>query len=217
MKHLLVAVLAVCAVGCGNGFRSGGSFSDNAAERAQQVDDTLDKVQTATVDAQKAMDEANAAIASISDSNGNIKINLFASNGSTVQSQGLLAPIIAKLKPVFDKVFEKVSFVKAQFDNAKNMLNAALAKLNPNDPSVIKLKEALAKVESLEEAFRTQVHMVAGKLTLALSGLDRLVSLATSFIPIPGLGMIAGTLIDMFVLDDVRNLVLDLQMKLLAI
>lgn len=213
----LVAVLAVFAVGCGSGLKGGSNASSNGAQSVN-VDDTIARVQAATADAQKAMADANAAIASISDSNGNIKIDLFATNGSApVESQGLLAPLIAKLQPIFDTVYNKVLFVKQQFDSAKGMLTDALSKLPANDPQVALLTQQLAQVTQLETQFEGQIHDLAGKLSYAITGLDQLVNMATSFIPIPGVGAIAGTLIDMFLLDDVKNLILDLQTKLLAL
>lgn len=217
-------MMSVFAMGCGNGFRSGsdaGSTSTSLGEQSQQnIDDTLAKVEAAQVEAQQAMAEADAAIASISDSNGNIKISLFSSSGTSskaVSSQGLLAPLVAKLKPVFDTVFNKVSLVKEKLEVAKSLLQGALTKLDPNSQAAQLIIQQLARIGDLEAQFSTQMHRLADKLDLALDGIDRIVRLATSFIPIPGLGYVAGTLIDMYLVDDVKDLITDLQAKLNAL
>lgn len=213
-----VAILAVSAVGCGDGFKSGANGGGIAAASIQSSNDSVAKAEAAQQSAIQAMSDANDAIASISDSNGNINMNLFKSSGSApVQTQGLLAPLVAKLQPIFDGVFAKVSDAKAKFDLAKSALAAALAKLGPNDPLVSMLTQKLADISAMEANFLSQVHALAGKLDIVKSSLDKLVSMATSFIPIPGLGMIAGMLVDMLLLDDVKNLISSLQSKLLAL
>lgn len=224
VKSGLVVMMAVLAVGCGNGFRSGGDVGGvvggQGAQSQPNIDDTMSKVEAATVEAQQAMADADAAIASISDSNGNIKISLFSSSGTSskaVSTQGLLAPLVAKLKPVFDTVFSKVSLVKEKIDVAKGLLQDALTKLDPNSQAAQLILQQLARIADLEAKFSTQMHRLADKLDLALDGIDRIVNLATSFIPIPGLGLIAGQLIDMYLVDDVKDLITDLQAKLLAL
>jgi hypothetical protein len=217
----LIVLAAVSAIGCGQGFKSGSSASGNsAASTIANIDDQLAKANQAAKDAQTAMGEAQDAIDQITDANGNINISLFTkSSSSQVQSSGLLAPLVAKLQPLFDNVFNKVNMVEQQFAAARLALADALGKLNQNDPAqaalVAKVQAQLAQIDALEASFRDKVHALAGKLTLAITGLDKIINGVTSFIP--GFGWLASWALDMFVMDDVKNLILDLQTKLLAI
>lgn len=234
----LATIFAMASVGCGQGFKtnskagneaqsSSGMGSDTNTDLSRSVDvsQQLQKAAEASALAEKAMGDAQAAIAQIMDSSGNINLGLFqpstASANSKVTANGILAPVVDKLNTVFDQVFSKIDFVKVQFNSARGILAQALAQLNAALPGqsaqVQQIQDQLAKIDALEGKFQSMVHLLAGKLDLASSAIDKLVNTATSFIPIPGIGMIAGVLIDMYVVGDVKDLIASVKAKLLAV
>src|SRR5690242_2465855 len=97
----VATVLAFSSVGCGRGFRTTSSNSPSA--QSVNVNDQLAKAQAASDQAQKAMADANAALADIMDDKGNIKLSLFSTTSTNSQTRvaGLLSPIIDKLNGVF--------------------------------------------------------------------------------------------------------------------
>jgi hypothetical protein len=210
----LAMIMAVSSVGCSSGFKSGGaSMNDSQSAAAQNGEDQVAKSEAAVVEGQKAMESATLALAGLSTSNGTIDLSLFEGTGQG----GVLAPLIAKLKPVFDDAFAKVQAVKVQFDASKAALAVEIAKLDPNDPTAVLLTEQLAKITDMEAKFSDQVHALAAKLTGVNTQIDTLVAQATAYIPIPGLSIIAGFFIDTFIVNDVKNLILDLQTRLMAL
>lgn len=226
----LAVVFASTSVGCGKGFqgsgKSGGVASSNSrGSSTVDVSAQMQKAAEASQQAQAAIADANAAIAQITDGNGNVNLGLFksASTGSSAQTstQGLLQPLVDKLNGVFDTLFAKIDMVKQQFASARTMLADALAKLNANDPTqasqIQAINDQLAKIDGLEQNFQNMIHQLAGKLDLATTALDKLISTATSFIPIPGLSLVAGVFVDMFVMSDVKNLIASVKAKLLAV
>ncbi len=217
----IISIAAIMAFGCGQGFKtSSGASNKTAAQAVANVDNQMAKADQAAKDAALAMADADAAISKITDKDGNININLFTKSTTTgTQTSGILAPLVAKLQPLFDSVFDKVNAVKVQFDAARAALADALGKLNPNDPAqaamIATVQTQMAHIDALEAQFRDKIHMLAGKLSLAITGLDKIVSGVTSFIP--GFGWLASWALDMFVMDDVKNLILNLQAKLMAL
>jgi hypothetical protein len=217
----LVVALTLSSIGCGQSFRSTGSGAMSTGSQATNADvsDQLAKANQAAKDAQVAMADAQAAIASISDANGNINVGLFTKSTAQTTTQGLLAPLIAKLQPVFDCVYNKALVVKQQFDSARASLAAALAKLNPGDATqasqIAQINAQMAQIDTMEQQFANSMHLLAGKLDLATTALDKIISGATSFIP--GFGWLAGMAIDMLVMSDVKNLISDFKMKLLSL
>jgi hypothetical protein len=222
----VMVVLCAGLVGCGQGFRgtSSGSASLGSSGTNQpaavDIDKELQKAEEASIQAQEAMAEADKAIAEITDDKGNINVSLFSkTKTSEVQSQFLLKGVMAKLTGVFDKVFARVQVVKSKFDAARNALVAALEKLDGTNPAqaalVAEIRAKLVAIDAMEGQFRNAMHMLAGKLDLAMTGIDRLVSGATSFIP--GFGWVANLALDYFVMSDVKNLVAELKARLLAL
>ncbi len=212
-------ILAVSAVGCGQGFKSGQSSSSLSAQ-AINIDKQLERADKASQDAELAMTLAQSAIGKILDSRGNVNVQLFMKGlGSGLQIGGTSGPIVAQLQPLFDEVFNRVEDVKGKYDAARLALADALSKLDANDPAqaalLEKVKAQLKMVDAMEVKFRKSVHLLAGKLTLAVGSLDKVVSGATSFIP--GFGWLASLAIDYLIMDDVKTLILDLQAKLLAL
>lgn len=228
--NILIVTTSIGLIGCGQGFKSQAlSSSQGLGGVIQPINDLadvkaqMDEAQKATDEAQLAMSEAEAAIASISDSNGNINVDVFSASGSSssVTTQGVLAPIVNKFKTVFDTVFSKVQMVKQKFDMARAALATAMAKLDPSNPAhaalIAQIQTALAGIDNMEMQFRNAMQMLAGKLDIALAAIDKLVAAGCSFIPVPGLCAIAGIFVDMFILDDVKNLIYDFKAKLLAL
>jgi hypothetical protein len=216
----MALVFMVSTVGCGQGFRAT-SVGSNTAASAGTVDisEQLAKAEDARKQAQAAMADAKAAIDQISDDQGNINIGLFQT--SETQTQGLLSPIIDKLNGVFDKLFAKIDFVKQQFTTARAALTAALAQLNQANPlqaaQIQQIMAEMSQIDAMEAQFQSSMHLLADKLDLASAALDKLINSATSFIPVPGLSIVAGVLIDMFVMSDVKNLIASLKARLLAV
>ena len=224
-KKILVIALATfmsfTSIGCGNSFKSIGQ--GDAALKLSAVAAQVEKAQKASLDAQRAIQEANAAISEIMDSNGQIRMSLFSTTADVARTRtaGIIAPLLARLNPVFDRLFARITSVKVQFATARASLMEALNTLNAADPSQIvrieEIKAELAKIDALEMSFRQQMHQLGGRLDLAVTGLERLINLGTSFIPVPGAGAVAGILIDLLVTSDVRDMVAAVRFRLQAV
>lgn len=210
-------LVAASTVGCGQGMKPSGGSPETAAMVAN-TDDQIATAEKAALEAKSAIDEANALITQITDENGNIKIGLFQLLGSAGSGSGL-NPLTAKLRVAFDKIFEKVATVKRQFGVARQTLKDVLAKLDQNNPTlaaqIAVVTANLAKLDDLEIKFSVSMHMLASKMDLATKGLDLLVKGVTSFIP--GFGAIVGLAIDFLVMDEVKMLILELKLKLMAV
>lgn len=216
MSWLLISLSIVFVsgtVGCGAGFRS--NVGDNV-----NVFEELRKAEEASLLAEEAMAEANMVLREIMDDQGNINVGLFRS-GSTaeVETQFILSGLTNKLREVFNKVFEKVALVKAQFQVARDKLNEAASKLDPSNPAhalqLQAIQAQIAKINALEAQFSAQMHSLASKLDLAINGLDKIISGVTSWIP--GWGSIVGLALDFFVMSDVKALILEIKHKLMSI
>lgn len=227
--RMSLTILAFTAVGCGQGFKAGNNgTNDTTTESVKQptvvdISEQLSKATEATKEAETAMADARVAIASISDAKGNIKINLFgrSSKSTDVQAQGLLKPLLAKLQPTFDRVYNKAVMVRDSFARARVMLITAMAKLDKSVPlqaeQIELIMQQVAQIDKLEMQFKNSMHTLATKLNLALNGLDKLVSMATSLIPIPFAGLAAGFVIDLLLVSDIREFIQTFQLKLLSI
>jgi hypothetical protein len=213
----LTAIFAASSIGCSQGFRSGnnsGTPVNGAASGTtnNNGEDQVAKAQAAAAAGQTAMESASTALSGMTTPTGGINLSIF-----TGGTGGVLAPIIAKLKPIFDEAYAKVLAVKQQFDASKAAIAAQIAALPANDPTAALLTQELTAITNMETQFDTQVHALADRLTLVNTQIDGVVAQATAAIPIPGLGVLAGILIDTFVINDVKNLITDLQTKLLAL
>jgi hypothetical protein len=218
----MVVFLMVTAIGCGQNMKSSTPSNDKAAAAGSSTEEiaaVIAKAQKANEEAKSAISEAEAALATIQDENGNIKVGLFQSGGSEVNSTGLLTPIIDKLRGPFDTVLAKVALVKSKFAEARQLLMASLAKLDDKDPAqaalINEVMKQMAAIDKMEVTFRTSMIALAGKLDLAVSGLEKIISGATSFIP--GFGWLADLVLDFAVMSDVRDFVMEIKMKLLAL
>lgn len=224
MKYTILGSIVILALtGCGQGFQSGKAASNiGSSNGGFSVDDgTSAELEKAIQNAEKAMADAEASVKDITDKDGNINISLFTTNSqnSQTKAQGLLAPIIDKLRGVFDKVFSKVEMAKQQFSNARGQLAALLAQIQQADPTnslrIQELTAQLARLDSLEGQLHVRMQALAGRLDTIMLGIQKVVSRATSLIP--GVGIIADILIDMFLMDDVRALIAEIKMRLLSI
>jgi len=224
LLSVLIVMISIGLIGCGQGFKSnvisGGGALGGKIESVADVKAQIDEAQKATDDAQNAMAEAQAAIASITDKNGNLDINVFSAS-STVAPQGVLSPILDKFRTVFDTVISKIQLVKGKFDEARAALVSAMAKLDPNNPAhqalIAQIQNGLAMLDNLEMQFHNTMQMLASKLDIATAAIDDLVAKGCALIPIPGLCQIAGVLVNMLILDDVKNLIAEFKAKLLAL
>lgn len=213
----LVAIMTASSVGCSSGFRSGNGSSPvtSSSTGGATADDQVTKSKAAALEGQKAMESATTALSSMTTATGTIDLSIFENN--TGAAGGVLAPIIAKLQPIFDEAYAKVQMVKTQFDASKAAIAAQLAKLDPADPMYALLSKELTTLTDLETQFDTQVHALADRLLLVNSQIDGLVAQATAAIGIPGISIIAGILIDTFIINDVKKLITDLHDKLMAL
>lgn len=228
----LLAVMAFASIGCGKGMNSneesmsskavneGSGIVEPVAPTPVSIDQEMAKAEDARVAAQKAIDEANAALKTITDSKGNINLDLFKKQTKAAGVTTTASPIpglTEKLRGIFDNVFAKVTTMRTKFNDARKNLADALAKLDSNDPAQALLKEKIltemAKIDSTEASFINSIKGLASKLDLAVNGLDKLVSGITSFIP--GFGWVAQYLLDWLVIDDVKMLILELKYKLM--
>ncbi|HMN69832.1 MAG TPA: hypothetical protein PKC28_14910 [Bdellovibrionales bacterium] len=219
-------IASLLLTGCGQGFKgtagtvSSGSQSLTVEEQVVNVENEMRKAEEASVKAQEAMIEADRALSEITDEKGNINLGLFSkTKTSEVQSQFLLKGVMDKLRGVFDKVFARVETVKAKFDAARTALNDALNKLEASNPAhaalIAEIRTKLIAVDVMEGQFRNGMHLLAGKLDLAIVGLDKLVQGVTSFIP--GWGFVVNMALDYLVMSDVKQLIGELKARLLAI
>lgn len=229
MSGYVVMALTISSIGCGQGFKSQGpaqaqAQTANAAhstpnDSTPNVSEALAKAQQATVDAQTAMADAQATVATISDANGNINVSLFTNTARSIHAKGLLAPVIARIQPIFDRVFSRAQAVKVQFESARATLAAAIAKFDKNIPAeaalIAQVTQQMGRIDALEQQFRKSMQVLAGKLNLASLALDKVISGATSFIP--GFGGLANLAIDYFVMADVKTMISDFKLKLLAL
>lgn len=214
----LVLLMAVATIGCGQGFRGVSNASDAVA--IASANDAMNKAEEANQEAIQAMADADEALKSIQDENGNINVNLFKKSSSTsVASAGLLAPVVNKLRTAFDKVFAKVEMVKEKFTLARAKLDEALSKLSATDPAqaalIAQIRQQIAAINGLEAQFSSKMHSLASKLDLVTGALDKVISGATSFIP--GFGFLANMLLDHFVMADVKDFILEIKTRLLAL
>ncbi len=216
----VLMLFTVGLIGCGQGFESHGKSAGGV--QAASIDNEMAKAEEANQAALTAMAEANLALKDITDSKGNINLNLFKKSTSTaaqVETQGLLTGVIDRLRVTFDTLFAKVTTVKAKFSEARKLLADALAKIDQSNPAnaamVQQIMSQMAKVDAMERQFSASMHSLASKLDLAISGLDKLVSGVTSFIP--GFGWIASLALDYLVMGDIKNFIYEIKMRLMAL
>lgn len=221
----LMAILAVGLMGCGQGFQVNGAGSTGGALNNGEIESTTGvdvqnemlKAEAAAKEAELAINEVNALLAEITDKNGNVNIGFF--QKSETQTKGILDPILAKLRTKFNELFAKVVAVKAKFTEARAQLNAALAKLDQNDPAQALLyqqvKSQLVKVDAMEAQFSASMHTLAGKLDLVTVALQKLISGVTSFIP--GFGWVVDLAIDFLLMGDVKAFIAEVKAQLLAL
>lgn len=217
----LAIVFGTTSIGCGQTFRSS-SKSSAAAAASVDVNQEMQKAADANAAAQQAMADSLLAIASLLDANGNVDLSKFQSSiTAQIGPQGPLQPLLDKLNSVFNTLFAKIDLVKTQFTAVRAALAAATAKLDPSIPSqalmVQQIQAQLAQIDALEAKFQDNMHQLAAKLDMATSALDKLVQTATGLIPVPGLAVVAGILVDTLVLSDVKTLIASVKGKLLAV
>ncbi len=217
----LLAVIAASSIGCGQSMKSNAPSEKVAATSTNSTEEiaaVIKKAEKANEEAKVAMDEAQAALLTIQDE-GNIKIGLFDKNNAEVGTSGLLTPIITRLRGPFDTVIAKVQLVKAKFNEARQMLLTSLSRLDDQDPAqaalIAEVMKQMAAIDKMEITFRTAMINLAGKLDMALDGLEKIVSGATSFIP--GWGWLVNMVLDYVAISDVRDFVLEIKMKLLTL
>ncbi|MGE0529070.1 MAG: hypothetical protein AB7G93_03165 [Bdellovibrionales bacterium] len=215
----LLIMFMFSVVGCGQGFRGQAEF---AQIETKSIDDQLAKAEEAKLLAEKAIDEAHAAVSEITDENGNIKVGLFSSgsgSSSTTRSKLFFNGLIEKLRSVFDTVFARAEEVKEHFELARDKLEEAMDLLDKNDPEqaerIEQIKDKLAYIDELELEFSESMHKLSDKLGVAVSGLEKIISGVTSFIP--GWGWLVNLALDYLVMNEVKDLVLDLRVKLLSL
>ena len=225
---LMTSTLIACgqpyqATGVDGGTQTSESLS-SAGPLETNVATALEKAQIASKTAQDAITDARAALSALSDSKGNIAINVIKSIFTTQVSAdrgGLLAPLTNRLQTAFDLLFAKADQVKVGINTARLTLAVANSQLNLADPAqVILSKEILAQmaaIDAMEASLKSGMSALAGKVDQAEQGLSKLVSLGTSFIPVPGLNFVASYLIDTFVLGDVTSLLDGVKLKLLSL
>lgn len=214
----VIVILAAGLMGCGQGFKSGNVAS--SAKQDANIDIELAKAEQANADAQTAMNEATLALNAIQDENGKINLKLFLKGpAGEVQTEGLLSPVVDKLRLTFDKVFAKVDLVKEKFAAARAALMAALAKLDHTNPAqaamIDQIMTQMGKIDAMENQFRVGMVSLAGKLDLAVTSLDKIVSGLTSFIP--GWGLVVNFAIDFFVMSDIKDFIMEIKMRLLTL
>lgn len=217
----LLVLMATSLIGCGQSMQSAssGANGSNSGQAAADISKEMEVAEKANQDAQAAMAQAQAVLASIQDSNGNIRVDLFQSGSSGVSSKSILTPIIDKLRTAFNKVFAKVEVVKAKFNEARQALVVASSRLDANDPSqaalLAQITKQMAAIDSMEAKFRTSMASLAGKLDLVTAAFERILSGVTNFIP--GLGWIINLGLDFLVMGEVRDFVAEIKMKLLSL
>lgn len=243
VRYLLVAA-ALVSIGCGRAFEATSVTGESVtsapgAQGGIDVRSAMDKAQGASLKAQGAIADAQAAISSISDASGNIAMSFFGSIwssitgantpvaidtsgiGLSVTSTGLLSPLVNRLATVFNTVFVKINEVDANFTQARLLLATAAAQLDKNDPAqavlLAQINRQMAAIDLMENTFKAQMATLAGRIDVAKTQLSTLVTYGTSLIPVPGLNIVAGMLVNGFLLGDINNLLDAVKLKLLSV
>ena len=218
----MMALMMVTTIGCGQKMQSSSpsnkAQATGAGSSTEEVAAVIAKAQKANDEAVAAIGDAQAALATIQDENGNINVSLFQSN-SQVSSSGLLTPVIERLRGPFDTVLAKVALVKSKFTEARQMLMTALAKLDDKDPAqalmINEIMKQMAAIDKMESTFRSSMLQLGNKLDLAVASLEKLISGVTSFLP--GWGWVVNLGLDFLVMGDIRDFVMEIKLKLIAI
>jgi hypothetical protein len=177
-----------------------GGASTEAASSPEELNSKVDMaaVEKTVADSKVAMNEAQSILAQFSNKDGSIKLwdLMFSSTSSTdVESQSIFI-IYEKLSEVLNKVLDKVSEVKGKFGEARALLAAEAAKLDPNRPDhqliLQQINQMMAQIDLAESQFSAQLNMLAGQLDLVNNGIDVLTGSASALFP--GAGIIVGIL-----------------------
>lgn len=220
----VLAVIAASAIGCGQGMKSNAIPNDkvgssSSSSNTEEIAAVIKKAEKANEEAKAAIDEAANVMLTIQDENGNFKINLFQASNAEVNTSGLITPLIDKIRGPLDTVIAKSVLVRAKFNEARQMLMSALARLDDKDPAqaalIAEVMKQMASIDKMDTAFRTSMFKLGGKLDLAVDGLEKILSGVTSFIP--GWGWVVNLGLDFLVMQDIRDFVLDVKLKLLGI
>ncbi len=196
MKHTIGLGLCLAAsislVACSNGMESSPtatlqSSQNNTGKDSGQVAGTLGDEQLielekmvdgANQSAEDSIAEAEAAIESIMDENGNIKMQ--SQSSDKVQAQLFIS---SKIADALDKVKLALDKVPEAFKLARTKLADAIAKLDANNPShqvliakSMKLMEQIDKMEahvnSLKKVLRQKINLVIQKLDVVIRRLQ---------------------------------------------
>ena len=233
---LIIILASTALIGCGRPDQFGGEAGDEFTSASQSLDAepgigqkqldvsaAVTKAIGATRSVENAIYEAQGAISEISDDNGNIALNVFKTFFSapvTVKRGGLLSPFTNRLQTAFDGLFKKAAAVKANITAARLALTVANAQLDLTDPAqaviATQIIAQMAALDAMETSLKAGMTALAGKVDQAQTGLTKLVSLGTSFIPIPGLNYVADLLINTFLLGDLTSLLNSMKLKLLS-
>lgn len=211
----LIVASTVLLTACGGlGKSATGTTDADAAAAVQQVNNQMAQVREAASKAQLSLDNAQNAMNVLTDANGHIKFSIFFGGvkvsdlGTCVKSQFspdqlLFLPqdIANALKCVLDDVATVVSSVKDDIGMARSQLAAALANVQPNSLEATEIQALMAQIDSVETSYTTLIHSLAGQVTMAVTYLNTLPTLATGVcpMPFPGLNLICGGLVTIFI------------------
>lgn len=185
-----------------------------AAQAIERVNNQMAQVREAAAKAQLSLGNAQKAMSTLTDANGKIKFSIFFGGikvsdlGQCVKSQFdassvLFLPqdIADALGCVLDDVVILVKSVKDDIGMARTQLANALANLPAGSPEIAAIQALMAQIDSVESSYTTLVHSLASQISLAVTYLNTLPTLATSVcpIPFPGLNLLCGTGVYLFI------------------
>ena len=226
MKMPICGFILALAVltGCGSGNKTAGSFSSPSAQSIQSVD--LAQIKLSVTNGQTALQNAQAALGNIFNSNGTFNWDIFfggvnfstlGANTKTclaaafpkgnVAALVLTAPsdIAAALKCILDDVATTAGIANIDLTTALTTLDAALALVPAGSAEAVTIQSMITEVQSLQTSYSATMKGLAGQMNLVVTFLDQLPTLATGAVPIP----IVSILVGMTVSDFVQPIVLE--------
>lgn len=204
-------LLSACS-GMGNG--NPGVTDADAAATIERVNNQMAQVKAAAQKAQLSITNAQNAMSVLTNPDGSFKFSILFGGlnvsdlGTCVQSKFtpgtmLFLPmdIANALKCVLDDVVTVVQSAKADIGLARTQLAAALANVQANSPEATEIQALMAQIDSVEASYSTLVHSLASQITLAVTYLNTLPTLATGVcpIPFPGLNLLCGGAVYLFI------------------
>lgn len=213
MRIQLCAILAssLLLTACGAA-GNGASGITQADQAVQQTNNQMAQIRAQTLKAQTALDSAQKAMNTLTNADGSFKFSILLGGvnvsdlGTCVSSQFqpgtiLFLPqdIANALKCVLDDVVTVVKTADDDIGLAQTTLQAALAALpSTGTDQAAQIQALLSQISQMQTSFKVMIHSLAGQITIAVSFLNSLPTLASGVCPIPGVSFLCGGAVYLF-------------------